>query len=511
MNKPVVLLILDGYGLSGRKEGNAVSMARTPNMDTLFATCPHCRLSASGEDVGLPQGQIGNSEVGHTNIGAGRVVWQDLPRISNAIKDGSFFQNEVYLACMKQAAETNHALHILGLLSDGGVHSHISHLKALMKMARDNGVPKTYVHAFLDGRDVGPKTGIGYMRELLEETDRLHYGAVATVQGRFYGMDRDNRAERLRKGWGAIVRGEGVANTDPLDAIEASYKNGVTDEFMEPTVCAAEGCIREGDSVIFLNFRPDRAREMTAALTQPTFSLFDREGFFFPLHYVCTAQYDASFALPIAFPPENPTDTFGDIVSRASLRQLRIAETEKYAHVTFFFNGGEEQPKPGEDRILVPSPREVPTYDLIPEMSAYAVTEKAVDAILNAKQDVFIINLANCDMVGHTGVLAAAIQAVETVDACVGAIAQAVSERGGILAVTADHGNADCMLDENGSPHTAHTTNPVPFILSGTPAVSLRDGRLCDIAPTLLDLMSIPGPEAMTGRSLINHAGRLNQ
>ena len=505
MNKrPAVLLIMDGFGLAGAAGGNAIHAAKTPHLDALFASCPHTELSASGEDVGLPAGQIGNSEVGHTNIGAGRVVYQDLPRISNAIRDGSFFQNPAYVHAMDEAVRTGHPVHILGLLSDGGVHSHITHLFALLKMAKERGVSQCYVHAFLDGRDVPPSSGLGYVKALNDICRELDYGRIATVQGRFWGMDRDKRWERLEKGYRAIVCGEGILEPDAEKAVADSYAAGITDEFVEPVVCAPEGVIQAGDGVIFLNFRPDRAREMTWALMKPDFEGFERPKGFFPLNYVCTAQYDETMGeLPVAFPPESIEDTLGEYLSTLGKTQLRIAETEKYAHVTFFFNGGVEQSCSGEERILVPSSKEYPTYDLIPEMSARAVTEKAAEAITSGRYDAVIMNLANCDMVGHTGVMEAAVKAVETVDECVGVIHGAVKAAGGLLLVTADHGNADCMLAPSGEPHTAHTTNPVPLIVSGAGDITLRKGRLADIAPTMLALMGLPKPEKMTGENLI--------
>lgn len=502
--KPTVLLIMDGFGLAEASAWNAVSTAHTPNLDRLMADCPHTTLQASAEDVGLPAGQIGNSEVGHTNIGAGRVVYQILPRISNAVKDGSFFENAAYAQAMEQAAQTGHPVHILGLLSDGGVHSHIEHLFALVEMAKRRGVSQCYVHAFLDGRDVPPTSGADYVRKLLDKFEELHYGKLATVQGRFWGMDRDKRWERVEKGYRAIVCGEGIREPNPLMAIEKSYADGITDEFVEPVVCDMEGRIREGDSVIFLNFRPDRAREMTWALTKPDFDGFERPYGFFPVQYVCTAQYDETMLqLPVAFPPETIEETLGEYLSEKGLSQLRIAETEKYAHVTFFFNGGVERTCAGEERILVDSPKQFPTYDLIPEMSAGEVTTKAADAIRSGKYDVVIMNLANCDMVGHTGVMEAAVKAVETVDACVGEIEKAVLDAGGILLITADHGNADCMRSESGEPHTAHTTNPVPLIIAGAGDLRIQSGRLADIAPTMLQLMKLEKPVQMTGRSLI--------
>ena len=498
---PTALLIMDGCGIAPPSEKNAVSRAYTPNLDKLLETCPHTQLQASGLAVGLPEGQIGNSEVGHTNIGAGRVVFQLLPRISNAIEDGSFFENRAYAAAMDACAETG-ALHLCGLLSDGGVHSHNTHLYALLKMAKHMDVKRVYIHAFLDGRDVSPESGADYMRQCVAKCAELGIGKVATVQGRFYAMDRDKRWDRVERAYNAIVFGEGEQNADPVNAIEKSYQTGVTDEFVEPVICDPDGMIKPEDSVIFFNFRPDRARELTYALTQPDFDGFARKNGLFPLHFVCTARYDEKLKLPVAFPPENIEDTFGEYISKLKLTQLRIAETEKYAHVTFFFNGGVERVFEGEDRILVPSPKQFPTYDLIPEMSAFEVTDKCVEAILSGKYDVIVCNLANCDMVGHTGTMAATIKAVETVDTCVGRITAAVSQMGGTTFVTADHGNADRMLDDNGELHTAHTTNPVPLIISGAD-VKLRPGRLADITPTMLELMGIRKPAKMTGESLI--------
>ena len=499
---PNILLIMDGYGLAPAGEGNAVSRAATPNLDALFASCPHTTLSASGPDVGLPAGQIGNSEVGHTNIGAGRVPMQDLDRISRAVDDGSFFENSVYLIAMRQAKEQGKALHVLGLLSDGGVHSHIRHILALLEMAKRQGLTKVYIHALLDGRDVPPKRGRDFVRQLADKCAELDVGKIATVQGRFYGMDRDQRWERLQRGYDAIVRGIGAENPDPVNAVQKSYDAGITDEFMEPVVCDPEGIIRDGDSVIFMNFRPDRARELTWALTGNLPEGAKMDTVPLTLHYVCTAQYDEALDLPIAFPPEVIENTLGQYLSTLGLRQLRIAETEKYAHVTFFFNGGTEQVFSGEDRVLIPSPKEFPTYDMIPEMSAYKVTDECCRRIRSGAYDVVICNLANCDMVGHTGVLSAAVKAVETVDACVGKIVAAAKELGGTVLITADHGNADCMIAPDGQPHTAHTTNPVPFLIVGAD-VRLRPGRLADLAPTLLALMGCAQPEEMTGESLI--------
>lgn len=499
---PTVLLIMDGFGIAASCDTNAVYKAYTPVLDGLLAGSPNTTLSASGEDVGLPAGQIGNSEVGHTNIGAGRVVYQMLPRISKAIKDGDFFENPAYNAAMEACVKAGTSLHLMGLLSDGGVHSHITHLYALLDLAKRKGVKNVYIHAFLDGRDVPPTSGAEYMRGCISTISEKGIGAVATVQGRFYAMDRDKRWERLERGYNALVLGEGEKCADPVAAIEASYAKGVNDEFMEPVICDEAGMIKENDSVIFFNFRPDRAREITYALTSRDFDGFERKKRVFPLHFVCTTRYDEALVeLPVAFPPDELDDIFGEYISRLGLTQLRIAETEKYAHVTFFFNGGAERVFPGEDRVLIPSSKEFPTYDLIPEMSAASVTDKCCEDILSGKYDVVICNLANCDMVGHTGVMSAAVRAVETVDFCVGRILSAVSEMGGTALVTADHGNADCMF-ENGEPHTAHTTNPVPLIITGA-EVKLRSGRLADIVPTMLELMGIEKPTLMTGESLI--------
>lgn len=499
---PTALVIMDGFGMAAPCESNAVFKAHTPVLDSMFENCSNTTLSASGRDVGLPAGQIGNSEVGHTNIGAGRVVFQMLPLISNAIEDGSFFDNKAYADAMDACKHQNTALHLMGLLSDGGVHSHNTHLYALLDMAKRRGLTKVYVHAFLDGRDVSPTSGAGFMRDCVRTMAEKGIGTVATVQGRFYAMDRDKRWDRVQRGYDALVLGEGKKNPDPVAAIEESYAQGVNDEFVEPVICDESGMISPNDSVIFINFRPDRAREITYALTCEDFDGFERKKGLFPLRYVCTSRYDEKLTkLPVAFPPESLDDTFGEYVSKLGLTQLRIAETEKYAHVTFFFNGGVERVFPGEDRILVPSPKQFPTYDLIPEMSAFEVAEKCAEAILSGKYDLIICNLANCDMVGHTGFMDAAVKAVETVDACVGKIAAASSEMGGITLVTADHGNADCMMEE-GQPHTAHTTNPVPLIICGAD-IKLRPGRLADIAPTMLELMGLNKPSLMKGESLI--------
>lgn len=496
------LIIMDGFGLNPGAAGNAIHSANTPELDELFSHCPHTELSASGEAVGLPDGQMGNSEVGHTNIGAGRVVFQDLPRISRAIADGSFFTNEAYCSAVDAARGSGASLHLFGLLSDGGVHSHIKHLYALLELAKRRGLERVYIHAALDGRDVSPSSGKGYISDCLRECEKLGVGKIATVQGRFYAMDRDTRWERVQRAYDAIVRGVGKQESDPVKAVEESYAEGVTDEFVEPIVCDSDGMIKSGDSVIFFNFRPDRARELCRALTGnlPENAEMDTEKL--ELHFVCTTQYDETLPLPIAFPPEKLEGTFGEYISSLGLSQLRIAETEKYAHVTFFFNGGVEKVCHGEDRVLIPSPKEYATYDLIPEMSAVAVTDETIKRIESGKYDLVVVNLANCDMVGHTGVMDAAVKAVETVDTCVGRIVRAVSALGGTTLITADHGNADVMLMPDGSANTAHTTNPVPLIISGAD-VKLRPGKLADIAPTMLELMGLEKPNEMTGNSLI--------
>ena len=498
------LIIMDGYGIAPPSAGNAISVANKPNLDALFARFPHSQLQASGLDVGLPEGQMGNSEVGHTNIGAGRVVFQILPKISLEIENGNFFKNPVYLKAIRDAKESGHALHVLGLLSDGGVHSHLTHIFAMLDMAAREGVKRVNVHCFLDGRDVPPTSGAGFLRALQEKCLSLkNTTRIATVQGRFYGMDRDKRWERVEEGYNAIVCGLGTAASDAAEAVEESYAQGVTDEFVKPIVLNPEGVINPGDSVIFMNFRPDRAREMTWALNLPDFDGFDRKKKVFPLSYVCTAQYDEALTLPIAYPPEEIVNTIGDIVSEGSLKQFRVAETEKYAHVTFFFNGGVEKQTEGEDRCLVPSPKEFPTYDLIPQMSAEKVADKLIEAIASEQYDLLVCNFANCDMVGHTGVMEAAVKAVETVDGCLGRVwAEAEKHPDLTLLITADHGNADCMFDASGKVNTAHTTNPVPFLVTKEGA-TLQDGRLADIAPTILHIMGIPQPAEMTGRSLL--------
>ena len=531
-------MILDGYGVNENPEHNAIAMADTPVMDRLKAEYPYVKGYASGLAVGLPDGQMGNSEVGHLNIGAGRVVYQELTRITKEIQDGDFFRNEELLAAIENCKEYGSALHLYGLVSDGGVHSHNTHLYALLKLAKEQGLERVYVHAFLDGRDVPPTSGAGYVEELVQKMREIGVGRVATVQGRYYAMDRDNRWERIEKAWNALVKGEGKYAADPVQAIRDSYAAGVTDEFVEPVViCPAKAAAQKAqeadedaadtgnacgilgsnglggavetigpnDSIIFFNFRPDRARQITRAFCDDEFTGFER-GERFPVCYVCFTDYDVTIQNKrVAFKKQEITNTFGEWLAANGLKQLRIAETEKYAHVTFFFNGGIEAPNEGEDRILVPSPK-VATYDLQPEMSAYGVTDKLVEAIESGKYDVIICNYANSDMVGHTGVESAAVAAVEAVDACVGRVYDAVMKAGGQMFICADHGNSDQMVDyETGEPFTQHTTNPVPFVLvNADPSWKLREGgKLCDIVPTLIEMMGMEKPAEMTGESLI--------
>ncbi len=502
MKKPLVLMILDGFGIAP-VEGNAIAAANKPNLDKIFAENPHTQIGASGMDVGLPDGQMGNSEVGHTNIGAGRIVYQELTRITKSAQDGDMEKNEALLKAMNNAKENGKALHFMGLLSDGGVHSHNTHLYALLEMAKKLGVEKVFVHCFMDGRDVPPSSGKDYVKELMGKLEEIGVGKIATVMGRYYAMDRDNRWERVEKAYAAMVYGEGEQAECPLCAMQNSYDKEVTDEFVVPTVVKGAEPISEGDSVIFYNFRPDRAREITRTLVDPDFTGFERKKGFFPLTYVCMTQYDATMPnVDVAYKPESLTNTFGEYISNKGLTQLRIAETEKYAHVTFFFNGGVEKQYPGEDRILVKSPA-VATYDLQPEMSAYEVTDKMVEAVKSGKYDALILNYANCDMVGHTGVFEAAVKAVEAVDTCVGRVVEAVKEMGGCVLLTADHGNADKMVDEDGEPFTAHTTNPVPFCVINHPCQLREGGRLADIAPTMLKILNLEQPAEMTGESII--------
>ncbi len=502
MKTPTTLIIMDGFGLEGPSAGNAVVNAPTPNLDRIFRDFPGCRLSASGLDVGLPEGQMGNSEVGHTNMGAGRVVFQDLPHISRDIESGEFFKNPAYLEAMSNCREWGSALHLMGLLSDGGVHSHITHLFALLKMAKEQGLEKVYVHCFLDGRDVPPSSGKSYVEQLQAEIQKLGVGKIATVMGRYYAMDRDKRWDRVQQAYDAIACGEGAFEPDAAGAVQKSYDAGVTDEFVVPVVCAKNAQIRDNDSIIFFNFRPDRAREIARCFVDEDFTDIQRRTGFLSVDFVCTTEYDATLPnVTVAYPHQKLVNTFGEYISKLGLTQLRIAETEKYAHVTFFFNGGVEEVFPGEDRCLIPSPK-VATYDLQPEMSAYQVTEEAVKRIESGAYDVIILNFANCDMVGHTGVYEAACKAVSTVDECVNRVVEATSKMGGVSLITADHGNAERMSDANGEPFTAHTTNLVPFYIVGA-SVQLRDGRLADIAPTMLDLMGLEKPAEMDGETLI--------
>ncbi len=504
MKTPTTLIIMDGFRLfsSSMPGDNAIAAANTPHLDQLFQENSCCRLSASGLDVGLPDGQMGNSEVGHTNIGAGRVVFQDLPRISLDIKEGRFFQNPAYVSAMDACKEKGTALHLMGLLSDGGVHSHIEHLFALLDMAKARGLTQVYVHCFLDGRDVPPTSGKGYVERLQAKLQELGVGRIATVMGRYYAMDRDSRWERLERAYAAMVYADAPFEDDPAAAVALSYERSVTDEFMVPVVCMEDATVSEGDSIIFFNFRPDRAREITRAFVDPEFNGFSRRLGYFPVQFVCTTEYDAAMPnVTVAYPREKLHNIFGEYLSHLGLTQLRIAETEKYAHVTFFFNGGEERVFPGEDRCLIPSPK-VATYDLQPEMSEPEVTAEAVRRIESGKYDVVILNFANCDMVGHTGVFSAAVKAAEAVDDGVARVVEATSKMGGVSIITADHGNAEHMLDADGSPFTAHTTNLVPCCIVGAD-VKLRDGRLADLAPTMLDLMGLNKPEEMTGETLI--------
>ena len=501
---PIALIIMDGYGLTDNKKGNAIYEANTPYLDSYFKNYPNSQLLASGLSVGLPDGQMGNSEVGHTNIGAGRVVYQMLVKITKDIEDGVFFENKALKAAMESAKANDKALHIMGLLSDGGVHSHIKHLVGLLEMANKMGLTKVYIHSFHDGRDVPPTSGVDFMQELVSETKRIGTGKIATISGRYYAMDRDNAWDRVEKAYNAMVMGEGNTADDPVEAIKKSYDEGVTDEFIIPTVIDKEGMINEGDSVIMFNFRPDRARQITRTFVDPMFDGFVRKKGYFDLHFVCMAQYDAQMPnVTVAYPPEQLNMTFGEYVSKLGMTQLRIAETQKYAHVTFFFNGGEECQFEGEDRILIKSP-DVATFDMKPEMSAPEVCDAVIKAIDEDKYDVIILNYANCDMVGHTGIMDAAVKAVESVDECVGKMVDKLLQKGGKAIITADHGNADCLVDpDTDDVFTAHTTNPVPMIVIGEGDVKLKDGKLCDLCPTMLDMMGLEKPEEMTGESLI--------
>lgn len=509
--KTTVLMILDGFGINENANGNAIQAAHTPVLDGILKKYPAVKGYASGRDVGLPEGQMGNSEVGHLNIGAGRIVYQELTRITKAIEDGDFFENPALSDAVAHCKKHDSALHLYGLLSDGGVHSHNTHLYALLQLAKRNGLEKVFVHLFLDGRDTPPASGADYAMQLEEKLRELGIGKIATVMGRYYAMDRDKRWERVQEAYNAMVLGRGTTATDAVQAIKDSYAAGKTDEFMLPTVIVREdgmavGKIGDGDAVIFYNFRPDRAREITRALCDPAFDGFVREKIPADLKYICFTEYDVTIPnKEVAFLPQRLTNTLGEYISSLGLKQLRTAETEKYAHVTFFFNGGVEEPNPNEDRWLVPSPK-VATYDLQPEMSANEVTDGLVKALHSGEYDLIIVNYANPDMVGHTGVMDAAVKAIEAVDGCIGRVLEALLAEGGQMLICADHGNSDQMIDyETNTPFTAHTTNPVPFILVNyTDGVGLRQGgRLADIAPTLLDMMGLEKPAEMTGESLL--------
>jgi 2,3-bisphosphoglycerate-independent phosphoglycerate mutase len=510
MAKPTVLVILDGWGIAEEQDkGNAISQAKKPNYDYLMANYPHTILESSGEAVGLPEGQMGNSEVGHLNIGSGRIVYQELTRINKAVREGTIKTNPVFVDVIQYARKNDKALHLMGLLSDGGVHSHIDHLMALLNMAKEMGQEKVFVHAFLDGRDVPPNNALDYILPLEEKFKEIGIGKIATVMGRYYAMDRDKRWERTALAYKAMVNGEGIKATMAKMAVEQSYDKRVTDEFVEPTVIVNEdgspvGKINPEDAVIFYNFRADRARQITRAFVDKDFNGFVREGGYLNVRFVCMTQYDAEIEAPVAYPPQNLENTLGEVINQAGLKQLRIAETEKYAHVTFFFNGGVEEANPGEDRILIPSPK-VATYNLQPEMSAYQVTDEVTKKILNKEYDFILVNFANPDMVGHTGFLDAAIRAIEVVDECIGTIFNAVKEVDGSLIITADHGNAEIMEDEGGKPLTAHSSNPVPLILVDETFknAKLKKGSLRDIAPTVLALLRLEKPEDMTGETLI--------
>ncbi len=492
----LILMILDGFGLSESDSGNAIAHAATPNLDALRKRYPTCTLVASGEAVGLPDGQMGNSEVGHLNIGSGRVVYQDLSRINLAISDKTFFKNPILAKAIEHVKTNDSCLHLMGLVSDGGVHSHLTHLLALMELASENNV-RTEVHAFLDGRDVPPRSALEYVNKV----DGYAGLQIGTVSGRYYAMDRDNRWERVEKAYRALVSGEGESAESAADAVRNAYDRGENDEFVLPTVVKGSVPISDNDSIIFFNFRPDRAREITRAFVDPDFDHFNRQRLR-NLHFACMTEYDATIDADVAYAPEEITNTLGEVLSSAGLRQLRIAETEKYAHVTFFFNGGVETPNHGEDRCLIPSPK-VATYDLLPEMSAHKVTDAVVERIESHDYDVIILNYANCDMVGHTGIFDAAVTAVETVDTCVARVIDSVKMVGESAIITADHGNAEEMVDEDGTPHTAHTTNPVPLVMVDSRVTGVRDGKLADIAPTILELLGLPKPAEMTGESVI--------
>ena len=507
--KLTMLVILDGYGLNEHEEGNAIKMANKPNIDKLFREYPNTYVETSGMNVGLPEGQMGNSEVGHTNIGAGRIVYQELTRITKSIMDGDFLKKGEFLAAIKNCKKNNTNLHICGLLSDGGVHSHISHLYAFLKLAKMQEFDRVFVHCFLDGRDVPPASAKEYVTALEENIKEIGVGKVASIMGRYYAMDRDNRWERVKLAYDALVLGQGENAETAFDAVEQSYKKNENDEFVKPTVIKREGkpvaTISLNDSIIFFNFRPDRAREITRTFVDKDFNGFERPKGYFPVYYVCMTQYEADMPnVEVAFKPEHLNNTFGEYISENGYKQLRIAETEKYAHVTFFFNGGAEKEYEGEERILIPSPK-VATYDVKPEMSAYEVTDAVIKAIDSEKFDVIIMNYANSDMVGHTGVLDAAIKAIEVVDDCLGKVVDKVLEHKGTVLITSDHGNADQMIDyDTDEVFTAHTTRPGPLIIAGYDRdITLKPGKLADITPTMLDIMGLPKPQEMAGESLI--------
>ncbi len=501
--KPVLLCIMDGFGRNDSDYGNAIVAAKTPNLDKIMAENPMTYIGASGMDVGLPDGQMGNSEVGHTNIGAGRVVYQELTRITKSINDGDFFENEALVGAMENCKKNNSALHLMGLLSDGGVHSHNTHLYGLLELAKRSGVEKVFIHCLMDGRDVSPTSGKDFLAELYKKCTEIGVGEIATVEGRYYAMDRERKFDRVEKTYVAMTKLEGPKFTCACEMAEKSYADGITDEFIVPCVSEKAEAVKDGDSVIFFNFRPDRAREITRAFVDPAFDGFIREKKL-DLFYVCMTQYEAEMPnVEVAYKPQRIDMPIGEVFSKQGMKQLRIAEFTKYAHVTFFLNGGEETVYEGEDRILIDSPN-VATYDMQPEMSAYIVTDTLLEKIEADMYDAIVLNYANCDMVGHTGVFEAAVAAVEAVDTCVGKICDAVSAKGGVMLITADHGNADKMYEPDGSPFTAHTTNPVPFVVVGYDCkLKENGGKLCDIAPTMLDIMGIEQPAQMTGESLL--------
>ena len=503
MKKPVVLCIMDGFGIREINEGNAIYSAKTPNLTKIFNENPFTTIGASGLDVGLPDGQMGNSEVGHTNIGAGRVVYQMLVKITKDIEDGTFYDIKALKDAIENCKKNDSALHLIGLLSDGGVHSHIDHLYGLLMMAKKSGLTKVYVHCLMDGRDVSTTSGVGFIKSLQAKMYELQLGKIATIMGRYYAMDRDFAWDRVEKAYAAMVYGEGNMNSNAVDAMEKSYANDVTDEFIVPTVIDKDGVIKAGDSVVSFNFRPDRARQFTRTFVDENFDGFVRKNGYFPVNYVCMTQYDETMPnVSVAYPPEELKMTLGEYLASKNMTQLRIAETQKYAHVTFFFNGGEEKTFEGEDRILIQSP-DVPTFDLQPEMSAYPVCDAVCEQIRSGKYDAVILNFANCDMVGHTGIFDAAVKAVEAVDTCVGKVCEATKEMGGVVLITADHGNADCMVGDDGNPFTPHTTNPVPFCVVGYDCKLREGGRLADIAPSMIKILGLEQPEEMSGESII--------